>query len=445
MNVTLSGFYFVTLSDTSDTIFVYNNGINNIEELRVKIDFFEDEYGEINGTVSDSLDPLENTRIYFLYNGVYLIDTAYTDINGNYQKTLPEGEYTIAAEKEGYYVVFNDSTYDPFFADFVSIDTGSVKTINFNMRKIADSTLSVAGEIIDSVNGIGFDRGIVIIRKGTHVPETKVPTSIITDTIYTFAGFVRADGSYKVYLQRESYYFIQAHTNYFLPGYYNDEGNASVFWQSSDSVLVDTSIINKNISLVRDSSFGGGSISGSVNFQSTNKQTDFEGITLLVRSLENSSFYSYNFGKEAGEYKISNIPYGTYEVVAQKIGFDNAVSQVITIDTISNQIEEILVTFIITGIENETINIPDKIELLPNYPNPFNPETRITFLLNEHVRVLLKIYNILGQEIVTLTDKSLPAGSHSVNFNASDLRSGVYIYSLSAGNFVQTRKMILLK
>jgi len=445
MDVTLSGFYFITVSDTTDTIFVFNDGINSPEPLRVRIDFFEDEYGEINGTVTDSLTPLENARVYFLYSGIYLLGTTFTDINGNYQKTLPEGEYTVATEKEGYYVVFHDSTYDPFFAEFVVIDTGAVKTINFNMKGITDSTKSISGEIIDSVYGINFNKGIVIVRKGTHVPEAVSPKINLVDTIDTFAGFVREDGTYKVIVQSENYYYVQAHTNYFLPGYYNDEGLASVFWQNSDSIFVDTAITNKNISLLRDSSYGGGSVSGTINFQSGNRQTDFEGITLLIRSLDNSSFYSYNFGKEPGNYKISNIPYGTYEVIAQKIGFENAVSQIVTIDTLTNQIEGILITFNITGIEDEIINLPDQIELLPNYPNPFNPETRITFKLTVQAQVSLKIYNILGQEVVSLLNQTLPAGTHRVDFNGEKLNSGVYFYSLSAGNFVQTRKMILLK
>jgi hypothetical protein len=445
MNVTLSGYYYVTIADTVDTIFVYNGGINSPEPLRVKIDFFEDEFGEINGLVSDSLDPLENARIYFFYSGIYLLDTALTDASGNYQAMLPEGEYTIAAEKDGYYVIFHDSTYDPFFAEFVDIDTGSVKTINFNMHKITDSTMSVSGEIIDSANGINFDKGLVIIRRGTHVPGNDAPKINMTDTINTLAGFIREDGTYTIYLQQENYYFIQAYSNYFLPGYYNDEGIASVFWQNSDSILVDTTVINKNISLIRDSSYGGGSISGLINFQSTSLQAGFDGITLLVKSMENSYLYSYNFGKVSGEYKISNIPYGTYEVVAQKIGLENAVSQVVTIDPFNNQLDGILITFNITDIKTEFLNIPDKIELLPNYPNPFNPETKITFRLSEPLYISIKVYNILGKEIATLLNEFITAGTYSVNFYGTDLSSGVYFYSLSAGNFNQTRKMIFLK
>jgi len=445
MNVTLSGFYHITVSDTLDTIYVYNDGINNPELLRVKIDFFEDEYGEFIGTVSDSLTPLINTRIYFFYNGIYLLDTALTDTLGKYQITLPQGEYTIAAEKDSYYVVFHDSTYDPFFAASIELDSGDVKTIDFNMLKIIDNTLSVSGEVIDSVNGSPFPEGLVVIRRGKHVPTKQSPELLQQDSLSAFAGFIKSDGTFKVNVQYESYYYIQAYTNYFLPGYYNDEGNASVFWQYADSVLIDSPVTDKNINLVRDSSYGGGTISGFVDFSLDRGQSDFEGITLLARSLNNSELYSYNFGKESGEYKITNIPYGTYEVIGQKIGIDNGISQIITIDPFNNQITGIIVNFNVTSVEDEEQIIPDESILYPNYPNPFNPVTRIKFVLSENEFTSLRVYNLIGQEVAVLVNGNLAAGSYEVSFNAENLSSGIYFFTLQAGIFKETRKMILLK
>jgi hypothetical protein len=445
MNVTLSGFYHITVSDTLDTIYVYNDGINNPELLRVKIDFFEDEYGEFIGTVSDSLTPLVNTKIYFFYNGIYLVDTALTDTLGKYQKTLPRGEYTIAAEKDSYYVVFHDSTYDPFFAAAIELDSGDVKTIDFNMLKIIDNTLSVSGEVIDSVNGSPFPEGLVVIRRGKHVPTKQSPELFQQDSVSTFAGFIKSDGTFKVNVQNESYYYIQAYTNYFLPGYYNDEGNASVFWQDADSVLIDSPVIDKNINLLRDSSYGGGTISGVVGFSLDGGQSDFEGITLLARSLNNGELYSYNFGKESGEYKITNIPYGTYEVIGQKIGVENGISQIITIDSLNNQITGILVNFSATNVEDEQKFIPDEIKLYPNYPNPFNPSTTISFSLPESGKVLLRVVNILGETIKILASEEFPAGKHQINFNAGGLASGVYIISLETSTQLKSQKILLLK
>jgi hypothetical protein len=80
-----------------------------------------------------------------------------------------------------------------------------------------------------------------------------------------------------------------------------------------------------------------------------------------------------------------------------------------------------------------------------NYPNPFNPITTISYSLPATALVKIKIFNILGQEIATLVNQEKPAGNYEVNFNASNLPSGVYIYKMKAGEYVETRKMVLLK
>ena len=88
---------------------------------------------------------------------------------------------------------------------------------------------------------------------------------------------------------------------------------------------------------------------------------------------------------------------------------------------------------------------PDSYVLHSNYPNPFNPETRISFVLPEAVQTRLIIYNQMGREIARLVNDYLEAGNHRVTWNASNVASGIYFYRLQAGDFVQTRKMIYLK
>jgi len=445
MTVFLSGFYQVTLSDTADTIYVFNNGITSPEPLEVRIRFFEDEFGDINGTVSDSLNPVDNATVYFFYDGIYLLDTAMTNNSGFYSKTLPEGNYTVGVEKEGYYVVFHDSTYDPFFAEFIPVSVGSVSSIDFILEPIDDPNLVVSGQIIDEVNGTNVENGMVIIRNGTHVPIGKVNFNpIFMDTIYTFAGFIKPDGSYSVNIQIPNYYYIQAFTNNFLPGYYNEQGIASVYWQNADSCLIDATIVDKNISLARDSSYGGGSIGGSITFSGVPDESNYEGITILAKNINNGALYSYNFGKQLGDYKVTNIPYGTYELVAQKIGIDNAQSQTVTIDPINNQITGINLNFVISNVDDE-INTPDNITLYQNYPNPFNPSTKIKFEIMKTGYVKLIIYDVLGNEVSTLIRDTIPAGTYEVEFGATGLTSGIYFYKLNAGEYSQTKKMILLK
>jgi hypothetical protein len=91
------------------------------------------------------------------------------------------------------------------------------------------------------------------------------------------------------------------------------------------------------------------------------------------------------------------------------------------------------------------IESPNNFELSQNYPNPFNPSTVISYSLPSSANIKLIVYNTLGQSIKTLESGYKPAGNYSINFNASDLPSGIYFYKLEAGSFTQIKKMILLK
>ncbi|MEJ2051384.1 MAG: T9SS type A sorting domain-containing protein, partial [Calditrichota bacterium] len=91
-------------------------------------------------------------------------------------------------------------------------------------------------------------------------------------------------------------------------------------------------------------------------------------------------------------------------------------------------------------------SLPNKFSLSQNYPNPFNPTTTINFNLPKASNVTLKIFNILGEEVATLVSKRLPAGSHSYQWSRTGgIASGIYLYRLRAGNFVETKKMVLLR
>jgi hypothetical protein len=98
-----------------------------------------------------------------------------------------------------------------------------------------------------------------------------------------------------------------------------------------------------------------------------------------------------------------------------------------------------------TSIENPSSEIPESVELSQNYPNPFNPTTQISFNLPQAMDIRLAIYDLLGREVAVLADGAFSAGSHSVNWNALDLSSGVYLYRLQAGAQTQMRKMTLMK
>jgi flagellar hook assembly protein FlgD len=82
---------------------------------------------------------------------------------------------------------------------------------------------------------------------------------------------------------------------------------------------------------------------------------------------------------------------------------------------------------------------------MQNYPNPFNPETKIEYSLQHSGNVNIKIYDVLGREVIDLLNQEKSAGTHSIFFNGAKLSSGIYYYRIKSGNFFETKKMLLIK
>jgi len=98
-----------------------------------------------------------------------------------------------------------------------------------------------------------------------------------------------------------------------------------------------------------------------------------------------------------------------------------------------------------SSVEAYTGSFPEEYELNQNFPNPFNPSTTIRFSVVNNEHVTLKVYNSIGQQVAELVNQELPAGSYTVDWNAEDISSGIYLYTLNTNNFSSTKKMILLK
>ena len=122
---------------------------------------------------------------------------------------------------------------------------------------------------------------------------------------------------------------------------------------------------------------------------------------------------------------------GTYKYRLKQIDFDGTF-------TYSNEIKV------------EVDFTPKEFILYQNYPNPFNPTTIIKYEIpgqarNDNVLVILKVYDVLGNEIATLVNEEKPAGEYEVDWNAGELPSGIYFYQMNAGSFISIKKMVLLK
>jgi hypothetical protein len=104
-----------------------------------------------------------------------------------------------------------------------------------------------------------------------------------------------------------------------------------------------------------------------------------------------------------------------------------------------------LASGIATSVKGVTGVTPKTFSLLQNYPNPFNPSTQISYQVPSNSRVSLKVFDLLGREVTALVNEVKSAGTYTATFNADKIPSGVYFYQLSAGNFLQTKKMVMLK
>ncbi|HUV29704.1 MAG TPA: T9SS type A sorting domain-containing protein [Acidobacteriota bacterium] len=131
------------------------------------------------------------------------------------------------------------------------------------------------------------------------------------------------------------------------------------------------------------------------------------------------------------------VPAGSYEVI--RVRGDFTLTEVVVVDTNNYDL-----TLHPSGA-GEDRQLPTTFALEQNHPNPFNPTTNVSFGLPVASEVRLRVYNTLGQQVATLVDGRLEAGVHTVAWDASHVASGVYLYRLEAGDFVQTKKMVLLK
>lgn len=166
------------------------------------------------------------------------------------------------------------------------------------------------------------------------------------------------------------------------------------------------------------------------------KLTTESGTMTIYVFTTSSSYVDYDF-------VITNPHFGTDQAEYWIVAVDNTNKLSVDSDhldaTGSSHIQWKLDEDLITN------SVITEYELNQNYPNPFNPSTVIKYAVKDAGLVKIKVFDILGSEVANLVNESKEAGYYSVEFNASDLPSGIYIYTLQAGNFVNSKKMILLK
>jgi len=173
----------------------------------------------------------------------------------------------------------------------------------------------------------------------------------------------------------------------------------------------------------------------------------------LLQNIKNKGIQVLVFGGDRSKINIAYSPEDSITFYAARLAtdLDDSINNVIILDYNTNT-KELKCNFVplnkmITSAEEEFSKLPEGFISYQNYPNPFNPGTVIRYQIPNNSYVTLKVYDAIGREIVTLVDEFKSTGVYNSTFNTqrSSLSSGIYFYQLRAGNYINTKKMLLLK
>jgi hypothetical protein len=395
--------------------------------------------GTISGTVRDAAtqQPIQNA--FITVTSSELTDSTFigTDANGNYAIDVFEGEYFLRAYQSGYLIQYYKNVYNLFDAAPVIVNEDSLQVtgIDFDMEKPVPGSNTISGDVISSWDDYGAGVHVYAIPlAGGNWVETK-------SELY---------GNFTISNLKNGDYILLFYKEGFLSEFYQN----TVEWEEAIVItLTGNQHVNNLYMTMTPLNTFGGAISGKI---STGSGSLLSGTLISAENflgeVISNSLSIYN-----GTYKISSLGNGGYTIKASKIGYvTSEYSEEIQIDLSSQPVVNgVDITIITTGIKEDENAIPESFKLSQNYPNPFNPTTKIKFSIPSNQNpllggargglVTLKVYDVLGNEVSTLVNEQKSPGEYEVEFNGSNLSSGIYFYQLKSGSYVQINKMILLR
>jgi hypothetical protein len=388
-----------------------------------------------NGTTWSPLGSGMNEQVYTLsvFNNELIAGGVFTNAGGT---------------GANYIAKWNGTTWSPLGS---GMNSSVLALSTFNSTLIAGGYFTTAGGV--SANEIA-KWGTTYTISGT-VKYSDNNQSVTSGYVKTFrynnatgniividSAQIQANGSYILNNVQQGDVYIGAVPNSSPPSdYVLTYYPSAIYYRNATVLSVNGNLTGININVFRMTL---GTTSNSVNGE-VNSAAPVAPLKYANVYVKNgNTFVGYKTTASDGIYHINSIPTGTLKIIADRIGYK---SDSTTVNITRSNIDSVnfYLTKLSIGIEPVSTEIPDKYLLYQNYPNPFNPATNIRYQLKENSFVTLKIYNLLGKEIATLVNENQKAGIYETTFKADNLPSGIYFYRIAAGDFSETKKMILIK
>jgi hypothetical protein len=400
----------------------------------------------------NSNNSLDDFRKYFDFNAgttdcrldggsQYVIHRS-VDTNGIFNTDISPGSYLVFAKADGYGTEFYQEQSGLLLATTIAVQQNKiVSNINFTLTPVPPNALgSISGTVLDTLRGMGVPSRIIISKDiWTTSATLKAPRIYVGDTdslgVYTVGK-----------LPPGSYYVLALPLGSYSPGYPSTDAENN-HWKKARTIVVNGNSVSGITLYVHQlvlSASGYSGITGIVRSLST-PSTALQGA--FVYATKNNQVAGYSISNATGAFSIDGLAPGSYSVTVDNLGFTepSSLTAALSYTSTGSPLSATLAFYLspITSVERIVSVPPEEFSLSQNYPNPFNPSTTITYAIQRSGMVILKLYNIVGQEIMTLVQEYQTAGNYQVTFNAENLSSGVYFYRLQAGAFTETRKLVL--
>jgi Carboxypeptidase regulatory-like domain/Secretion system C-terminal sorting domain len=395
----------------------------------------------LSGSVKDSLGNPIAARIQIFRLGFnsrsYRYSHTFTDSSGNYSVNVRQGDTVIVfarAVNHSYFGEFYDGQRDIFNADRIAI-SGNVNNVNFILEHKPIYNNGISGNV-QNEDSIGV-QSVIFAYRLEGSPFHRRSYSTETDSVGNYSLTNLYPGKYILMVLPQGDY---------LPTFFKYDGSQTLRWREADSIMVDTSgvvsDIDFNVAAYGDS--GANFVHGFIRNKSGNP---LRGAIVFAKD-DNGEIYSMAIADKNGRYTIDGLVPGQYSISSEDLGYDSPQTSTTSLDYSGHYSSSASFTMsptTITSVNKAKTNTVQSFQLEQNYPNPFNPTTTISYQIPSENFVTLKIYNVIGQEVATLVNSQQSAGTYYVKFNGTNLASGIYLYQLRAGEYVNTKKLILLK